>query len=60
MNIANTKHLSYGLGRRKRSIAQVRIFKGSGNIIINGQAAELYLQYNLKNLQIIRLHKKLK
>jgi|TARA_B100000768_G_C11284741_1_gene381540 small subunit ribosomal protein S9 len=54
MNIANTKHLSYGLGRRKRSIAQVRIFKGSGNIIINGQAAELYLQYNLKNLQIIK------
>jgi small subunit ribosomal protein S9 len=47
-------HLSYGLGRRKRSVAQVRVFKGSGNIIINGEPAESYLQYNLKNLQIIK------
>jgi len=50
----DTTSFSYGLGRRKRSIAQVRISKGSGNIIINHQPAESYLQYNLKNLQIIK------
>jgi len=52
--ITTNTHLSYGLGRRKQSIAQVRIFNGTGNIIINGQPAESYLQYNLKNLKIIR------
>lgn len=32
----------YGLGRRKTSIAQVRLYPGSGNITVNGQPFDEY------------------
>lgn len=38
----------YGLGRRKTSIAKVRLYEGSGQIIINNKTAVEYL--NPKNL----------
>ncbi len=40
---ATTQHYYYGLGRRKSAIAQVRLFPGEGNIIINGQPSRAYL-----------------
>ncbi len=38
------KEYSYGTGRRKKSIARVRLYKGSGNITINGKSMEEYVQ----------------
>nr|YP_009105938.1 ribosomal protein S9 [Gloeotilopsis sterilis]AIT94806.1 ribosomal protein S9 [Gloeotilopsis sterilis] len=38
--------LAKGTGRRKSSIAQVKLIPGSGDFIINGKAAIIYLQEN--------------
>lgn len=32
----------YATGKRKRSVAQVRLYKGNGRVIVNGKAAEDY------------------
>lgn len=37
-----TKEFYWGTGRRKTSVARVRICAGSGNIIVNGKACEDY------------------
>ncbi|MDA0256836.1 MAG: 30S ribosomal protein S9 [Chloroflexi bacterium] len=34
------QHYYYGLGRRKSSIAQVRLYPGTGTVVINGRAVE--------------------
>ncbi|MGB3508400.1 MAG: 30S ribosomal protein S9 [Microcoleaceae cyanobacterium] len=36
----------WGTGRRKSSIASVRLVPGTGKLVINGKEGELYLQYN--------------
>ena len=36
----------WGTGRRKSSIAAVRLVPGTGKLVINGKEGELYLQYN--------------
>lgn len=36
----------WGTGRRKSSVAQVRLFPGTGKITINGKEGEQYLQNN--------------
>lgn len=36
----------WGTGRRKASIARVRLVPGSGKLVINGRAGENYLQGN--------------
>lgn len=41
-------HYFYGTGKRKTSIAKVRLFKGSGNIQVNNKAASQY--FPLKTL----------
>ncbi|GMU41810.1 MAG: 30S ribosomal protein S9 [Chloroflexota bacterium] len=35
-----TEHYYYGLGRRKTSVARVRLYPGSGAVVINGKPAE--------------------
>ncbi len=35
-------HYYYGLGRRKCAVAQVRLYPGEGNIIVNGLPAREY------------------
>ncbi|MDO9445137.1 MAG: 30S ribosomal protein S9, partial [Dehalococcoidia bacterium] len=35
-----TEHYHYGLGRRKSSVARVRLYPGTGTVIINGKPAE--------------------
>jgi small subunit ribosomal protein S9 len=42
----------YGLGRRKCAIAQVRLFPGDGQIIINGRPAQEYLGREVLNLVV--------
>lgn len=41
----------YGTGRRKSSIARVRLIPGTGNVTINGRAMEEY--FGLKTLELI-------
>lgn len=36
----------YGLGRRKSATARARLYKGKGNVTINGKTAEEYLGKN--------------
>jgi small subunit ribosomal protein S9 len=36
----------WGTGRRKSSVARVRLVPGSGQITINGKPGDLYLQFN--------------
>lgn len=36
----------WGTGRRKSSVARVRLLPGSGQVVINGKPADLYLQFN--------------
>ena len=41
----------YGTGRRKSSIARVRLIPGTGNVTINGRAMDEY--FGLKTLELI-------
>nr|YP_009397085.1 ribosomal protein S9 [Spyridia filamentosa]ARW66271.1 ribosomal protein S9 [Spyridia filamentosa] len=43
-----------GTGRRKKSIARVRILPGSGKLIINGFPGEAYLQFSPNYIRISR------
>ena len=43
--------LYYGTGRRKTSVARVRLIPGEGKIVINGRAFEEY--FALQSLQLI-------
>jgi small subunit ribosomal protein S9 len=36
----------WGTGRRKTSVARVRLVPGSGSLVINGKPGDLYLQFN--------------
>jgi small subunit ribosomal protein S9 len=36
----------WGTGRRKSSIARVRLVPGNGQLVINGKPGDLYLQFN--------------
>ena len=42
-----------GTGRRKSSIARVRLIAGSGKLIINGLPGESYLQFSPNYLRIL-------
>ena len=54
MNILpnNSKVIYSGTGRRKTSIARVRLIPGSGKLIINGLPGESYLQFSPNYLRI--------
>lgn len=41
-----TKKYTYGLGRRKAATATARLYKGKGDIVINGKPALEYLSNN--------------
>ena len=47
--MANSKF--YGTGRRKHSVARVRIYPGSGNVTINGRGIDDY--FGLETLKLI-------
>ena len=46
-----TKPFFYGTGRRKSSVARVRLYQGSGNITINGRGIDDY--FGLETLKLI-------
>lgn len=51
--LSQTNNITYlGTGRRKTSIARVRLIPGSGKLIINGIPGELYLQFSPNYLRI--------
>jgi small subunit ribosomal protein S9 len=49
----------YGLGRRKSSVAQVRLFKGAGNMAINEKPADEYVKPASLIQEILKPLKKL-
>ena len=51
VSYASAKPYFYGTGRRKSSIARVRLFPGTGNITINGQDIDQY--FGLETLKLI-------
>ncbi len=47
----DSKEYFYGTGRRKSSVARVRLYPGSGNITINGRGIDDY--FGLETLKLI-------
>ncbi|HEY9747110.1 MAG TPA: 30S ribosomal protein S9 [Allocoleopsis sp.] len=44
----------WGTGRRKSSVARVRLVPGNGQLVINGKPGDLYLQFNPAYLSIAK------
>ncbi|MBK5251343.1 MAG: 30S ribosomal protein S9 [Peptostreptococcaceae bacterium] len=44
----------YGTGRRKKSIARVRLVPGNGKILINGRDIEEYFNYETLRMEVRR------
>ena len=45
--IETTDRVMYwGTGRRKSSVARVRLVPGNGQIVVNGRPGDIYFQYN--------------
>lgn len=44
----------WGTGRRKASVARVRLVPGSGQLIVNGKPGDLYFQFNANYLGVIK------
>ena len=47
----SAKPYFYGTGRRKKSVARVRVYPGNGNITINGKDVDVY--FGLETLKLI-------
>lgn len=44
----------WGTGRRKSSVARVRLVPGTGQVTINGKPGDLYLQFNPTYLMTVK------
>jgi small subunit ribosomal protein S9 len=44
----------WGTGRRKSSVARVRLVPGNGQLVINGKPGDLYLQFNASYLALAK------
>ncbi len=42
----------YGTGRRKEAVAQVRLYPGTGNIVVNGKPVEQYFSREFDMFQV--------
>ena len=47
----SAKPYFYGTGRRKKSVARVRVYPGTGSVIINGKSIDEY--FGLETLKLI-------
>ena len=47
----SAKPYFYGTGRRKKSVARVRLYQGSGNITVNGKSVDEY--FGLETLKLV-------
>ena len=55
MNISTNKQVVYwGTGRRKTSVARVRLVPGKGSITINGRPGDHYLNFNPAYLAAVK------
>lgn len=43
-----------GTGRRKSSVARVRLIPGSGQLVVNGKPGDLYFQFNANYLSVAK------
>ena len=50
--MSNNSVVYWGTGRRKTSVARVRLVPGNGTITINGRPGDNYLNYNLSLIHI--------
>ncbi|MDD6311823.1 MAG: 30S ribosomal protein S9 [Firmicutes bacterium] len=50
--MANTQY--YGTGRRKSSVARVRLIPGTGNITVNGKSLDEYLTLDIVKREVKR------
>jgi len=48
------KTQDYGTGRRKSSVARVRLIPGNGNVTINGKALDVYFPMEIVKREVIR------
>jgi small subunit ribosomal protein S9 len=46
METKSNKAVYWGTGRRKSSVARVRLVPGGGNLVVNGKKGEEYFQFN--------------
>ena len=46
-----TKTFYYGTGRRKKSIARVRLYSGSGKVVVNDKPIDEY--FGLETLKVV-------
>ncbi|HEY9761307.1 MAG TPA: 30S ribosomal protein S9 [Trichocoleus sp.] len=44
----------WGTGRRKTAVARVRLVPGNGQLMINGKAGDLHLQFNPSYLSVTK------
>ena len=44
----------YGLGRRKTAVARVRLYPGSGTVVVNGRPLEQVLPRDTHQTQVVR------
>jgi small subunit ribosomal protein S9 len=54
MTSSSTRAVYWGTGRRKTSVARVRLVPGSGTVTINGRPGALYLNHNPAYLAAVR------
>lgn len=50
----NGRAMYMGTGRRKSSVARVRLVPGSGQLTINGKSGDLYFQFNPNYLSVAK------
>ena len=51
MTYTNAKPYFYGTGRRKKSVARVRLVPGTGNVTINGRSIDDY--FGLETMKLV-------
>nr|YP_002049210.1 30S ribosomal protein S9 [Paulinella chromatophora]ACB43000.1 30S ribosomal protein S9 [Paulinella chromatophora] len=54
MNTSSNRVVYWGTGRRKTSVARVRITPGNGSVTINGRPGDNYLNYNPAYLTAVK------
>ena len=52
MTMSNAQHYFYGVGRRKEAVARVRLYPGSGAIVVNGKPVEGIFTRDIHRRQI--------
>jgi small subunit ribosomal protein S9 len=50
----STRAVYWGTGRRKTSVARVRLLPGTGQLLINGRPGQEYLQFNPLYLSAVK------